>query len=90
MDRVLVTGACGFIGHHLTALLRREGYWVKSGDSRPPLFGTSNANEFELLDLRNWPNCLRATKDVDEVYALAADQVSVSDSFISNITALGN
>lgn len=31
------------------------------------------ADDFELLDLRRWDNCLQATRNVDKVYALAAD-----------------
>ena len=31
------------------------------------------ADEFELLDMRRWENCLRATESIDEVYTLAAD-----------------
>jgi nucleoside-diphosphate-sugar epimerase len=38
-----------------------------------PEFGVTHADEFELLDLRKWPNCLQATRDVEDVYALAAD-----------------
>jgi len=72
-DRVLVTGAGGFIGHHLVSFLRAQGYWVRGVDLKPPEFRTSDANEFELLDLRRWEDCLRATAEIDEVYALAAD-----------------
>ncbi|GAG36587.1 unnamed protein product, partial [marine sediment metagenome] len=32
-----------------------------------------DADEFQLLDLRRWDNCLQGTRGVDEVYALAAD-----------------
>ena len=71
--RVLVTGAGGFIGHHLVSFLRSEGYWVRGVDLKPPEFCTSDANEFELLDLRNWQDCLQATAGINEVYALAAD-----------------
>lgn len=71
--RVLVTGAGGFIGHHLTTFLKREGYWVRGADLKHPEYSPTDADEFELLDLRRWENCLRATRDVDEVYALAAD-----------------
>jgi nucleoside-diphosphate-sugar epimerase len=42
-------------------------------DVKYPEFGETSADEFELLDLRRWANCLQATRDVDEVYALAAD-----------------
>ncbi len=27
--KVLVTGAGGFIGHHLVTFLREKGYWVR-------------------------------------------------------------
>lgn len=71
--KVLVTGAGGFIGHHLVTFLVRQGYWVRAVDIKVPEFGSSDADEFLLLDLRRWPNCLEATEGIDEVYALAAD-----------------
>jgi len=72
-SRVLVTGAGGFIGHHLVADLKRQGYWVRGADLKRPEFRESEADEFEILDLRNLENCLKATRGVDEVFALAAD-----------------
>ena len=71
--RVLVTGAGGFIGHHLVSFLKQKGYWVRGVDIKQPEFAATEADEFELLDLRRWENCLTATQDIDEVYALAAD-----------------
>ncbi len=73
MNRFLVTGAGGFIGHHLVTRLKGLGHWVRGVDVKRPEFAVSDADEFELLDLRRWENCLRATKDIDAVYALAAD-----------------
>jgi GDP-D-mannose 3',5'-epimerase len=73
MVRVLVTGAGGFIGHHLVSFLRAQGNWVRGVDLKHPEFGASEANEFELLDLRKGEDCTRATAEIDEVYALAAD-----------------
>jgi nucleoside-diphosphate-sugar epimerase len=73
MERVLVTGAGGFIGHHLVARLKKDGYWVRGVDIKLPEFGESDADEFGLLDLRRWDACLEATRGVDHVYALAAD-----------------
>jgi nucleoside-diphosphate-sugar epimerase len=71
--RILVTGAGGFIGHHLVSTLKRQGHWVRGVDLKHPEYAPSDADEFELLDLRRWPDCLQATRGVDDVYALAAD-----------------
>ncbi len=71
--RVLVTGAGGFIGHHLVTFLKQRSYWVRGVDIKYPEFAPTDADEFELLDLRRWDNCLQATRGIDEVYALAAD-----------------
>lgn len=71
--RVLVTGAGGFIGSHLATYLKNRGYWVRGVDLKYPEFSKTDADEFEILDLRRWDSCLQATRGVDEVYALAAD-----------------
>ena len=73
MQRVLVTGAGGFIGHHLVKRLVVEGCWVRGVDLKAPEYEPSPAHEFELLDLRRWDNCTRATRGVEEVYNLAAN-----------------
>ena len=70
---VLVTGAGGFIGNHLVTFLKKQGYWVRGADLKLPEYSLSEADEFEVLDLRRWDNCLQVTRGVDEVYALAAD-----------------
>ena len=71
--RVLVTGAGGFIGHHLVTFLRKKGYWVRGVDLKYPEYSEVDADEFETLDLRRWDNCLQAMRGIDEVYGLAAD-----------------
>ena len=71
--RVLITGAGGFIGSHLVNYLKHKGYWVRGVDIKLPEYAPTGADEFEVLDLRRWDNCLQATRGVDEVYALAAD-----------------
>jgi nucleoside-diphosphate-sugar epimerase len=71
--RVLVTGAGGFIGHHLVSYLKQQGYWVRGVDLKYPEFAPTEADEFECLDLRDHTNCLRSCEGIDEVYALAAD-----------------
>jgi GDP-D-mannose 3',5'-epimerase len=80
--RVLVTGAGGFIGHHLVTYLKSKGYWVRGADLKPPEFSSTDADEFVQADLRRWENCLKATEGIDEIYALAADMGGMG--FISN------
>jgi len=71
--RVLVTGAGGFLGHHLVRFLVAQGYWVRGADLRHPAFDPTSAHEFQVLDLREAEACLRATEGIQDVYALAAD-----------------
>lgn len=71
--RITVTGAGGFIGHHLVKRLVAEGHWVRGVDIKAPEYEPTDAHEFEILDLRKFDNCLVATRGVDEVYALAAN-----------------
>jgi len=72
--RVLVTGAGGFIGHHLVTYLKARGYWVRGVDLKLPEYTEVDADEFELLDLRLAADCERAMRGgIDHVYALAAD-----------------
>ena len=42
--RVLVTGAGGFIGHHLTCHLVDKGYWVRGVDLKQPQYEPSRAH----------------------------------------------
>jgi GDP-D-mannose 3',5'-epimerase len=70
---VLVTGAGGFIGHHLVNYLVKRGYSVRGVDINEPEYEKTTAADFVIADLRNYDNCLQATKGVDEVYHLAAD-----------------
>lgn len=73
-NRVLVTGAGGFIGHHLVKRLKKDGHWVRGVDIKAPEYEISLADEFQLLDLRKWDSCLEATRaGIDQVYNLAAD-----------------
>ena len=72
--RVLVTGAGGFIGHHLTKALVKNGYWVRGVDIKFHEFSETEADDFIVGDLRDQGIC-RAIVDrrFDEVYQLAAD-----------------
>ena len=80
MTKVLVTGADGFIGSHLTELLVEQGYevralaqynsfnywgWLEDVDCR---------KDIEIIsgDIRDPDVCRRITRDVDTVFHLAA------------------
>jgi len=84
--RVLVTGAGGFIGHHLTKYLVDRGYWVRGVDVKEPEYEPTSAHDFKLLDLSVPNNCLEATSDIDEVYGLAANMGGIG--FIENNKAV--
>jgi nucleoside-diphosphate-sugar epimerase len=84
--RVLVTGAGGFIGHHLSKYLVDRGYWVRGVDIKEPEYEPTSAHEFKLLDLSEANNCLEATKEIDEVYGLAANMGGIG--FIENNKAV--
>ncbi len=71
--KILITGAGGFIGHHLVDRLKERGYWVRGVDLKHPEYEPSRADEFEVLDLRRWNECLEATRAIDECYHLAAN-----------------
>jgi GDP-D-mannose 3', 5'-epimerase len=88
--KVLVTGAGGFIGHYLVTFLKERGFWVRGVDLKLPEFSTTSADEFELLDLRRWDNCLQATRSIDEVYALAADMGGMGYISFNNAIILRN
>lgn len=71
--KVLITGAGGFIGHHLARYLHKKGFWVRGADLVKSKYSPpSDFDEFKILDLRDIKNCLIATKGIDHVYALAA------------------
>lgn len=72
--RALVCGAGGFIGSHLVRRLTHEGYWVRGIDVKQPGWGTTEADEFVIADLRDPQKAAEAlTGGFDEVYQLAAD-----------------
>lgn len=86
--RILVTGAGGFIGHHLVKRLKKDGHWVRGVDIKYPEYEASAADDFQILDLRLWENCLTATRDIDQVYNLAADMGGIGyiTSFLADIS----
>lgn len=82
LGRALVTGAGGFIGHHLVSSLKQRGYWVRGVDLKRPEYSDSQADEFLVADLREAAACRAATDGVGDVYALAADMGGMG--FIAN------
>ena len=84
-ERVLVTGAGGFIGSHLVKFLRDKGYWVRGADLKLPEFMPSYAHQFMQTDLRVWNNCVKATRNMDKVYNLAANMGGIG--FITEVGA---
>jgi GDP-D-mannose 3', 5'-epimerase len=85
-EKILVTGAGGFIGHHLVRFLKNKGYWVRGVDIKNPEYSPiDEADEFLLLDLREYNNCLKAVKGIDKVYTLAANMGGIG--FISDVKA---
>lgn len=86
--RILVTGAGGFIGHHLVKRLKADGNFVRGVDIKEPEYEPTAADDFRLLDLRRWENCLEATRDMDQVYNLAADMGGIGyiTAFMADIS----
>jgi nucleoside-diphosphate-sugar epimerase len=71
---ILVTGAGGFIGHHLVKRLKADGNRVIAADLKWPEFEPTAADEFFIGDLRNLEFCQKLTcGGIDEIYQLAAD-----------------
>jgi len=71
--KAVVTGAGGFIGFHMVRFLKAHGYFVRGVDIKEPEFAPTDADEFQVADLRLIENCVRCVEGMDEVYQLAAD-----------------
>ena len=85
-EKIVVTGAGGFIGHHLVSFLKKRDYWVRGVDLKYPEYKKTDADEFLILDLRDKKNSLKATEGMGYVYALAADMGGMG--YISSHNAL--
>lgn len=85
MERILITGGGGFIGSHLARHLYSEGNFVRVVDINFDHYIQERYYSEKLkLDLRNFEDCLTATKGIDKVYNLAANMGG-----IGFITAVG-
>ena len=79
--KILVTGGAGMIGSNLVKKLVDDGHNVFVADNlwrgkKEYLFSNKNKmvvteNNFYQIDLRNYENCLKVTKDIDIVIHLA-------------------
>jgi nucleoside-diphosphate-sugar epimerase len=85
-EKILVTGAGGFIGSHLARELHRRGYFVRAVDIKwDGYIKEPYYSEKLTLDLRDFENCLKATERVDKVYHLAANMGGIG--FITSVHA---
>jgi NAD dependent epimerase/dehydratase len=90
MKKILVTGADGFIGSHLTEILSAKGYEVKalsqynSFNNWGWLEQVNCKNDIEILsgDIRDSNYCKTITKDVEIIFHLAA-LIAIPFSYIA-------
>jgi nucleoside-diphosphate-sugar epimerase len=80
----IVIGAGGFIGSHVAARLKRDGYWVRGVDLKVPEFSNSVCDEFFIGDCRNSQVVeYIINQKVDRVFQLAADMGGIG--YIGNL-----
>jgi len=84
MKKIIVAGAGGFIGGHLTGELVKKGHMVRAIDIKPlnEWYQVYPQVENLILDLRLRDNCYRAVNGFNEVFNLAADMGGMG--FIEN------
>src|SRR5678815_5275691 len=88
-DLIVVAGGGGFIGGHLVADLRRQGFTrIRVADIKPTSEWYQLFDDCEnlVLDLKDRASCQTACKGAAEVYQLAADMGGMG--FIENNKAL--
>jgi GDP-D-mannose 3',5'-epimerase len=88
-DLIVVAGGGGFIGGHLVADLRRQGYWrIRSVDIKPldEWYQVFEECDNVVADLKELEACRSACEGATTVYNLAADMGGMG--FIENNKAL--
>jgi len=83
--KVVVTGAGGFIGSHLSRYLRNKGYWVRAVDIKWDNYITGYADRYVTADLRDAKACLQVVKGMSRVYNLAANMGGIG--YITTVKA---
>jgi GDP-D-mannose 3', 5'-epimerase len=75
MKKIIVAGAGGFIGGHLTKALANMGHQVRAVDIKPLTrwYQVTPRVESLVMDLKGKDNCVQALNGYDEVFNLAAD-----------------
>jgi GDP-D-mannose 3',5'-epimerase len=88
MNKILVTGAGGFIGGHLVADLLRQGASVRAVDLKPreDWYQIFDEVDNRQLDLQEKGACEESVEGMEQIYNLAADMGGMG--FIENNKAL--
>ena len=75
MKKIVVAGAGGFIGGHLTKTLLSQGHQVRAVDIKPMTRWYQVFPEAEnlVMDLKQKENCYQAVNGYNEIFNLAAD-----------------
>jgi len=89
-NKILITGATGFIGSHLTEFCVEQGYEVRAYDRYNPnnnwgwLENSEYKNEIEVIlgDIRDYDSVYDAMKECDAVFHLAA-LIGIPYSYVS-------
>ncbi len=85
MKKVLICGAGGFIGGHLTKYFLNQGnYKIVCADAKPLeyWFQIFDKNENYSLDLKDYQSCLKVSKNVDYIFNMACNMGGMG--FIEN------
>ncbi len=88
MEKILITGAGGFIGGHLVKELLDKGYDIRAVDikQKQDWFQTFEASENFTLDMSDKSNCFKMVDGVDHVINMACNMGGMG--FIENNKAL--